>query len=80
MGTILFECLNMERDKTMKWIKIKDKTPKRSGIYDVKLTGIFSYIKQAYYDVASNHWDYDDGCWLPIGVDAYITHWKEVEQ
>ena len=56
---------------------IKRRQPQVSGLYKIKTTGIFQNIKQAYYSTDANTWTYDDGFWLPVCLDAYITHWKE---
>ena len=61
----------------MAWIPLSAKKPSASSYYKVKATGAYSNVKGAYYSVHTDTWVYDDGTWLPVDVDLYITHWYE---
>ena len=58
------------------WIDIKSARPTISGEYNIKATGLFSYCNKCYYDVHTDHWTYDNGFWLPVSLDLYVTHWS----
>ena len=60
----------------MEWINIKVKKPTISGEYKIKAEGIFKYYEKCYYDAVSDHWTLDDGYWLPVSLDLYVTHWS----
>lgn len=59
------------------WKAVNEVKPSKSGIYRVKIDGLFFTFKRAYYDLPQERWVYDDGCWLPMDATAYITHWAE---
>ena len=58
----------------MEWVDVEFEKPLISGEYKIKAIGLFKHCKKCYYDAVSNHWTYDDGFWLPIGLDLYVTH------
>lgn len=60
----------------MEWVDVKFNKPKISGEYYIKAISLFSHCKKCYYDVSTNHWTYDDGFWLPVSLDLYVTHWS----
>lgn len=65
----------------MEWIDINDKKPQKSGVYKVKLSMEILHIdiKEAYYEVLTDCWTYDDGFWLPFSITGSVTHWKEIK-
>lgn len=60
------------------WNAVDEAQPTKSGEYRVKTNDPSFSIKYAYYDLMQDIWSYDDGTWLPICVDSYITHWAEL--
>ena len=61
----------------MGWVSLSTKKPSTSSYYKVKATGLYSNVKDAYYDIHTDAWIYDDGTWLPVNVGLYVTHWYE---
>ena len=61
----------------MGWIDNKLRRPDSDGLYKVKVSGCFSKVRQAYYEVITSSWIHDDGSWLPVDIGLYVTHWKD---
>lgn len=60
-----------------KWKAIDEIKPLSTGVYKVKTDNGLLPVRSAYYDSQEDRWIDDDGCWLPVDVSLYITHWSE---